>query len=99
MISLAASTDASQWLGAGPAVGGIRFSVASLGALRHLSASIPNHRRAAVMSGRSTSSPTCRCHCPPSWPASSSTPLGLQSTFEIFAAAVAAIAPLLAFEA
>jgi hypothetical protein len=31
--------------------------------------------------------------------ASSSTPLGLQSTLEIFAAAIAAIALLLAFEA
>jgi MFS family permease len=98
MISLAASSDSSEWLVTGAVVGGVGFGVAFLGALRNLSASIPNEHRAAVMSAF-----YIVAYLSLSLPAILAgvlvTPLGLESTFEIFAAVIAAIALLLAFEA
>jgi MFS family permease len=98
MISLAASTDSGAWLVAGATLGGLGFGVAFLGALRTLSAAIPDEHRAAVMSAF-----YIVAYLSLSLPAILAgvlvTPVGLQSTFEILAAVIAAIALLLAFEA
>jgi MFS family permease len=98
MISLASSADSGAWLVAGATIGGLGFGVAFLGALRNLSAAIPDEQRAAVMSAfyivayLSLSVPAILAGVLVK-------PLGLQSTFELFAAVLAAVALLLAFEA
>ena len=98
MISLAASTESGAWLVAGATLGGLGFGVAFLGALRNLSAAIPDEHRAAVMSAF-----YIVAYLSLSLPAIVAgvlvTPVGLQPTFEILAAVIAAIALLLAFEA
>src|SRR5262249_48393935 len=82
----------------GSAVGGAGFGVAFLGALRNLSASIPPDHRAGVMSAF-----FLVAYAPLSIPAVpaglAGTPLGLATPFAIFAAAVAALALLVAFQA
>jgi MFS family permease len=83
---------------AGAIVGGAGFGVAFLGALRVLSAAIPNEHRAAVMSAfyvvayLSISIPAIVAGVVV-------TPLGLQTTFEIFGSVVAGLALLVAVEA
>jgi MFS family permease len=82
----------------GAVIGGAGFGVAFLGSLRGLSVAIPHEHRAQVMSAfyivayASLSLPAVLAGIVV-------TPLGLESTFEIFGSVVAAIALLLAFEA
>jgi len=98
LIVAAASADSSALLLAGSVVGGAGFGVAFLGALRALSAAIPNEHRAAVMSAfyvvayLSISLPTVLAGV-------LVTPLGLEATFEIFGSVLAGVALILAFEA
>jgi MFS family permease len=97
-MALAASTDTAALFLTGAAVGGAGFGVAFLGALRALSAAIPNEDRAAVMSAfyvvayASLSLPAILAGV-------LSNPLGLESTFELFAGVVAVLALVVAFEA
>jgi MFS family permease len=97
-IVIAASTETTVlfWLGA--VLGGAGFGVAFLGGLRALSASIPPQHRAEVMSAFYVVA-----YLAISVPAVIAgvlvTPLGLESTFEIFGSVVAALALAVAFEA
>lgn len=97
-IVLAASTEttALYWLGA--VIGGGGFGVAFLGGLRALSAAIPPQHRAEVMSAFYVVA-----YMAISLPAILAgvlvTPLGLESTFEIFGTVVAALSLAVAFEA
>jgi MFS family permease len=98
LIVAAASAESSALLLVGSVVGGAGFGVAFLGALRALSAAIPNEHRAAVMSAfyvvayLSISLPTVLAGV-------LVTPLGLEATFEIFGSVLAGVALILAFEA
>jgi MFS family permease len=98
MIVLATSADSAALYLAGALVGGAGFGVAFLGALRALSAVIPHERRAEVMSAFYVVA-----YASLSLPAILAgvlvTPLGLQTTFEIFGSVVAALALVVAFEA
>jgi MFS family permease len=98
VIVLAASTDSSALLLVGGIVGGAGFGVAFLGALRALSVAIPPEHRGAVMSAFYVVA-----YLSLSLPAVVAgfvvTPLGLESTFEIFGSIVAALALLVALEA
>jgi MFS family permease len=98
MIVAAAATDSAALFVAGSLIGGAGFGVAFLGALRALSAVIPPEHRAAVMSAF-----YIVAYGALSLPAILAgvlvTPLGLEPTFEIFGAAVAALALVVAFEA
>jgi predicted MFS family arabinose efflux permease len=97
-IVAAAAVDSAPLYVAGALVGGAGFGVAFLGALRALSAVIPNEHRAAVMSAfyvvayGSLSLPAILAGL-------LVTPLGLETTFEVFGAAAAALALVVAFEA
>jgi MFS family permease len=98
LIVLAAAETSGVLLIAGAIVGGAGFGVAFLGSLRALSVAIPNEHRAQVMSAfyvvaySSLSLPAVLAGIVV-------TPLGLESTFEIFGVVVAALALLLAVEA
>jgi MFS family permease len=98
LIVLAAAETSGPLLIAGAIVGGAGFGVAFLGSLRALSVAIPNEHRAQVMSAfyvvaySSLSLPAVLAGIVVS-------PLGLESTFEIFGIVVAALALLLAVEA
>jgi hypothetical protein len=98
LIVIAASTDSSVVFLTGAIIGGAGFGVAFLGALRALSAAIPNEHRAAVMSAFYVVA-----YASLSLPAIAAgllvTPLGLRPTFEIFGSAIAALALVVAFEA
>ncbi len=98
VIVLAAATDSSALLLVGGIVGGAGFGVAFLGALRALSVAIPPEHRGAVMSAFYVVA-----YLSLSLPAVVAgfvvTPLGLESTFEIFGSIVAALALLVALEA
>jgi MFS family permease len=98
VIVLASADDSAALLMAGSLIGGAGFGVAFLGSLRQLAGAIPNEHRAAVMSAFYVVA-----YSSLSLPAVAAgilvTPLGLQSTFEIFGCIVAAIALVLAFEA
>jgi MFS family permease len=98
VIVLAASTDSSALLLVGSGIGGTGFGVAFLGALRALSVAIPPEHRGAVMSAFYVVA-----YLSLSLPAVVAgfvvTPLGLESTFEIFGSVVAALALLVALEA
>jgi MFS family permease len=98
VIVLAAATDSSALLLAGALIGGTGFGVAFLGALRALSAVIPDENRAEVMSAFYVVA-----YASLSLPAIAAgvlvTPLGLQSTFELFGSVIAGLALLVAFEA
>jgi MFS family permease len=98
IIVLAAAESSAALLMTGSLVGGAGFGVAFLGSLRALSTAIPNEHRAQVMSAfyivayASLSLPAVLAGIVV-------TPLGLETTFEIFGSVVAAIALLLAVEA
>ena len=98
LIVLASAEDSAALLLIGALVGGAGFGVAFLGSLRQLVGAIPNEHRAEVMSAfyvvaySSLSVPAILAGI-------LVTPLGLQSTFEIFGSVVAAIAVVLALEA
>ena len=98
LIVIAASTDSSVVFLTGAIIGGAGFGVAFLGALRALSAAIPNEHRAAVMSAFYVVA-----YASLSLPAIAAgllvTPLGLRPTFEIFGSVIAALALVVAFEA
>jgi MFS family permease len=98
LIVAAASADSSALLMTGSVIGGAGFGVAFLGALRALSAVIPPEHRAGVMSAF-----YLVAYSAISLPAIGAgilvTPLGLESTFEIFGSVVAAVALIVAFEA
>ena len=98
MIVLAAATDSSATYLVGSIVGGAGFGAAFLGGLRALVTAIPPEQRAAVMAAffvvayGSLSVPAVLAGV-------LVTHISLQSTFEIFGSAVAAIALLVALEA
>jgi predicted MFS family arabinose efflux permease len=98
VIVAAASTESSALLLAGGVIGGAGFGLAFLGALRALSVAIPNEHRGAVMSAfyvvayLSLSIPAVLAGV-------LVTPLGLESTFEIFGSVVAVLALAVAAEA
>jgi hypothetical protein len=98
MIVLASATDSSVAYLAGSIVGGAGFGAAFLGGLRALVAAIPPEHRAAVMAAffvvayGSLSVPAVLAGV-------LVTHISLQSTFEIFGSAVAAISLLVALEA
>jgi MFS family permease len=98
IIVLAAALDSSVLLLVGGVVGGTGFGVAFLGALRVLSVAIPPEHRGAVMSAFYVVA-----YLSLSLPAVVAgfliTPLGLESTFEIFGSIVAGVALLVALEA
>jgi MFS family permease len=98
IIVLAAALDSSALLLVGGIVGGTGFGVAFLGALRVLSVAIPPEHRGAVMSAFYVVA-----YLSLSLPAVIAgflvTPLGLESTFEIFGSVVAGVALLVALEA
>jgi MFS family permease len=98
VIVLAATDDSSALLLTGGVLGGTGFGVAFLGALRTLSATIPVEHRGSVMSAFYVVA-----YLSLSLPAVVAgfvvTPLGLESTFEIFGSVVAGIALLVALEA
>jgi hypothetical protein len=92
------AADSPELYVVGSLIGGAGFGVAFLGALRALSAVIPHEHRAAVMSAfyvvayGSLSLPAILAGL-------LVTPLGLQTTFELFGAAAAVLALVVAFEA
>jgi MFS family permease len=98
MIVAAVAADSAALYVAGSVIGGAGFGVAFLGALRALSALIPHEHRAAVMSAfyvvaySSLSLPAILAGL-------LVTPLGLRPTFELFGAATAVLALVVAFEA
>ena len=98
LIVLASAETSGALLIAGAILGGAGFGVAFLGSLRALSVAIPHEHRAQVMSAfyvvaySSLSLPAVLAGIVV-------TPLGLESTFEIFGVVVAALALLLAVEA
>jgi MFS family permease len=98
VIVLAAVENSAALLLIGAVIGGAGFGVAFLGSLRGLSVAIPNEHRAQVMSAfyvvayASLSLPAVLAGIVV-------TPLGLESTFEIFGTVVAGIALVLAVEA
>ena len=96
VIASSTGTIALYWFGA--LTGGAGFGVAFLGGLRALSAAIPPQHRAEVMSAFYVVA-----YLAISLPAVLAgvlvTPLGLESTFEIFGSVVAALALAVAFEA
>jgi MFS family permease len=95
---LAASTETTALYWIGTVIGGGGFGVAFLGGLRALSAAIPPQHRAEVMSAFYVVA-----YMAISLPAILAgvlvTPLGLESTFEIFGSVVAALSLAVAFEA
>jgi MFS family permease len=98
MIVGSVAADSAALYLAGALVGGAGFGVAFLGALRALSAVIPAAHRSEVMSAFYVVA-----YGALSLPAVLAgilvTPLGLRTTFEVFGAAVAALALVVAFEA
>jgi predicted MFS family arabinose efflux permease len=98
LIVLAASSESGVLYLLGAVIGGGGFGVAFLGGLRVLSAAIPPTHRAQVMSAfyivayGAISVPAVLAGV-------AVTPLGLQSTFEIFGSVVAALALVVAAEA
>ena len=94
-IVAAASIGSGALYLAGAVVGGAGFGVAFLGALRSLSAAIPPEHRGAVMSAFYVVAYSAL-----SLPAIVAgvlvTPLGLQTTFEIFGSAIGALALVVA---
>jgi predicted MFS family arabinose efflux permease len=96
VIAYSTGTMALYWFGA--VIGGAGFGVTFLGGLRALSAAIPPQHRAEVMSAFYVVA-----YLAISLPAVLAgvlvTPLGLESTFEIFGSVVAALALAVAFEA
>src|SRR3954468_3842587 len=98
LIALSASQDAAAPLVIGSVIGGAGFGLAFLGALRDLSAAIPPDHRAGVMSAFFVVGYTA-LSVPAVLAGLAVTPLGLESTFEIFGAVVAALALVVAFQA
>jgi MFS family permease len=98
LIVLASAEDSAALLLVGSLVGGAGFGVAFLGSLRQLVGAIPNEHRAEVMSAFYVVA-YASLSVPAVLAGAVVTPLGLQTTFEIFGSVVAAIAAVLALEA
>ena len=98
LIVLSSSEDAAAPLLIGSAVGGAGFGLAFLGALRALSAAIPPDHRAGVMSAFFVVA-YAALSVPAVIAGMVVTRLGLESTFEIFGTAVAALALAVAVQA
>jgi MFS family permease len=98
LIVLASAEDSAALLLVGSLVGGAGFGVAFLGSLRQLVGAIPNENRAEVMSAFYVVA-YASLSVPAVLAGTLVTPLGLQTTFEIFGSVVAAIAVVLALEA
>jgi MFS family permease len=98
MIVAAASIGSPALFWTGTVIGGGGFGVAFLGGLRALSAVVPPHHRAQVMSAF-----YIVAYSAISLPAILAgvlvTPLGLDATFELFGSVIAALALVVAFEA
>jgi MFS family permease len=98
VIVLASATQSTAIFLAGCVIGGAGFGVAFLGALRALSVAIPPEHRAEVMAAF-----YLVAYASLSLPAILAgvlvTPLGLESTFEVFGGVVAGLALVVAFEA
>jgi predicted MFS family arabinose efflux permease len=98
LIVIASSAGSGVLYLAGTVIGGAGFGVASLGALRALTAVIPDEHRAAVMSAF-----YIVAYAALSLPAIAGgvlvAPLGLPTTFELFGSAAAALALVVAFQA
>jgi MFS family permease len=98
LIVAAASTDSAALYWTGDVIAGAGFGLAFLGGLRALSAVIPPEHRAQVMSAFYIVA-YAALSVPAILAGALVTPLGLQSTFEIFGSVVAALALVVAFEA
>jgi predicted MFS family arabinose efflux permease len=98
LIVAAVAADSAFLYVAGSLIGGAGFGVAFLGALRALSAVIPHEHRAAVMSAFYVVAYSA-LSLPAILAGVHVTPLGLQTTFEVFGSAVAVLALVVAFEA
>jgi MFS family permease len=98
MIVVASATDSSIAYLAGSIVGGAGFGAAFLGGLRALVAAIPPQHRAAVMAAFFVAA-YGSLSVPAVLAGVLVTHISLQSTFEIFGSAVAAIALLVALQA
>jgi predicted MFS family arabinose efflux permease len=98
LIVAAVAADSAFLYVAGSLIGGAGFGVAFLGALRALSAVIPHEHRAAVMSAFYVVAYSA-LSLPAILAGLLVTPLGLQTTFEVFGSAVAVLALVVAFEA
>jgi predicted MFS family arabinose efflux permease len=98
LIVLSAAEDAPVPLLIGSAVGGAGFGLAFLGALRGLSAAIPPEHRAGVMSAFFVVA-YAALSLPAVMAGLAVTPLGLEATFEVFGAVVAALALVVAAQA
>jgi predicted MFS family arabinose efflux permease len=98
LIAVSASEGAAAPLLIGSVVGGAGFGLAFLGALRDLSAAIPPDHRAGVMSAFFVVGYTS-LSVPAVLAGLAVTPLGLELTFEIFSAVVAALALAVAVQA
>ena len=98
LIVLSAGYDSAPLYWAGAVVGGGGFGVAFLGGLRALSVAIPPEHRAAVMSAFYIVAYSA-ISVPAILAGTLVTVWGLQSTFEIFGSAIAALALVVAFEA
>jgi MFS family permease len=98
LIVLATAEESAGLLLTGSLIAGVGFGVAFLGSLRQLMGAIPDEHRAEVMSAFYVVA-----YASLSVPAIVGgilvTPLGLQTTFEIFGSIVAAVALVLALEA
>ncbi len=98
LIVLAVAVGSGALYIAGALVGGAGFGVAFLGALRALSAVIPHEHRAAVMSAFYVVAYSA-LSLPAILAGVLVTPLGLDTTFEVFGGVVAVLALVVAFEA
>jgi MFS family permease len=98
MIVLAAATGSSATYLVGSIVGGAGFGAAFLGGLRALVAAIPPEHRAAVMAAFYVAA-YASLSVPAVLAGVLVTHISLQSTFEIFGSAVAAIALVVALQA
>jgi MFS family permease len=98
LIALSAAEDSAGLLIAGSIVGGAGFGVAFLCSLRALSAAIPPAHRASVMSAFFIAA-YAALSVPAVIAGFAVKPLGLQDTFAILGAAVAALALVVAFAA
>ncbi len=95
LIVAAAATDSGATFLAGSILGGVGFGIAFLGGLRALVATIPNERRAAVMSAFFVVAYTS-LSVPAVLAGVAVTHLGLERTFESFGSIVAGIALVVA---
>ena len=98
LIVFAAARDSSAAYLAGSILGGAGFGAAFLGGLRALTAAIPQHQRAAVMSAFYVAAYTS-LSLPAVLAGIVVAQVALPTTFEIFGTVVAAIALIVAFEA